>query len=457
MHLRHLRVQNVKLLRDMEVSFTTASGSPRMWTVFVGENRLCKTALLQTIAAAAAGADHGTQLVTDVVASWTDLRREEPQDAVIDATFGFSKERHARRVYPGFDVSHENPGREGAASPAPGIELRSSLRLAPGRRVLTGESRYEGWPPWHRVDVAEPRDVLTEARARGLRDWFVAGYGPTRLLPSPGKAARAFDPMQDRLRPLFGEALIGTGFVDLLTPELGRAFAKLLHEVFVEGGLLPHVTKLELRGRGGIQSAKDLVEAHRFELATGTKGGSIRVPAGWLSQGYQSLIAWVADFVGHILLEADMGIQASEMEGIVLVDEIDLHLHPKWQVKLVPALKKVFPRLQFIATTHSPMVLPALAAEEVWLLEQDDEGSVTARPSPTAPALLTGSELYGSFFDMSELYPNALGEKVRRYGNIATDPTRSEEEEAEVVRLRKELAAAGVTFDWEPVAREAAE
>jgi hypothetical protein len=271
--------------------------------------------------------------VTDVVASWTDLRRQEPVDATIEATFGFSNERHAVREYPGFDISRDQPERQGAASPVPGIELRSSLRLAPGRRVLSGDSRFEGWPPWYRVEgVDEPQDILTEARAKGLRDWFVAGYGPTRLLPSPGKASREFDPMQDRLRPLFGEALIGTGFMDLLSPELGRAFAKLLHEVFVVGGLLPHVTKLELRGRGGIQSAKDLVEAHRFEVATGTKG-SIRVPAGWLSQGYQSLIAWVADFVGHILLEAGADIAASEMEGLVLVDEIDLHLHPKWAAR----------------------------------------------------------------------------------------------------------------------------
>ncbi len=455
MHLRHLHVQNVKLLRDTTVSFTDASGSPRMWTVFVGENRLCKTTLLQTIAAAAAGGDHGTQLVTDVVASWPDLRLAEPVEAAIDATFGFSRERHARREYPGFEISRDDPSREGAASPAPGIELLSTLRLPPGRRVLTGDSRFIGWPPWS-LDAPEPQDILTIARAKSLRDWFVAGYGPTRLLPSPGKAARSFDPMQDRLRPLFGESLIGTGFVDLLSPELGRAFAKLLHKVFVEGGLLPHVTKLELRGRGGIQSAKDLVEAHRFELATGN-GSSIRVPAGWLSQGYQSLIAWVADFVGHILLEAGAAIEASEMEGLVLVDEIDLHLHPTWQVKLIPALKKVFPRLQFIATTHSPMVLPGLEAEEVWLLEQNEEGSVTARPSTRAPALLTGSELYGSFFDMNDLYPNRLGEKARRYGNLATDPTRSDDEDHEVLRLRAELARAGVTFDWDPVAREAAE
>ena len=96
MYVRSLRVQNVKLLRDVRIDFVDANGRPRMWTVFVGENRLCKTTLLQTIAAAACGGDRGTQLVTDVVASWPDLRKPVPLH--IEAEFGFSDS--ARRTYP---------------------------------------------------------------------------------------------------------------------------------------------------------------------------------------------------------------------------------------------------------------------------------------------------------------------------------------------------------------------
>lgn len=140
----------------------------------------------------------------------------------------------------------------------------------------------------------------------------------------------------------------------------------------------------------------------------------------------------------------------------MLVDEIDVHLHPTWQVRLIPALKKVFPRLQFIATTHSPMVLPALEQDEVWILSQDDEGSVRANPAPRSPALLTGSELYQSFFQLDELYPDDLGRKLRRYGELATDPLRSDTDEAELTGLGAELQRAGLEFDWEPVARESA-
>ena len=453
MYVRRIRVRNVKLLRDVTIGFTSADGSPRMWTVLVGENRLCKTTLLQTIAAAAAGVDRGTQLVSDVVASWPDLRI--PKEPIsIEAELGFSATRHQARHYPG--------EAEGAPPPS-GVLLESTLALEPDKRVFGGGSRYVPWasptmlrpspPGGKRVYHPVVPDPLAAARAKGLRDWFVAGYGPSRLLPAPGKAARQSEPTLDRLRPLFGESLIGTGFIDLLGEELGRAFVKVLETVFVEGGLLPHITALELRGRGGIRSARDLAEAQHFEMEAG--GKSIRVPATWLSQGYQSLIAWLADLVGQILLDVGEPVEARDMEGTVLADEIDLHLHPTWQVLLIPALKRVFPRLQFIATTHSPMVLPVLAAEEVILLSQDDEGSVVATPSRQSPALLTGSELYGAFFEIRKLDPEALGEKLHRYGTLASDPTRTDEEQREMERLGADLGAAGVTLDWEPVAREA--
>ena len=54
--------------------------------------------------------------------------------------------------------------------------------------------------------------------------------------------------------------------------------------------------------------------------------------------------------------------------GLVLIDEIDLHLHPKWQRQIVPALKEIFPKIQFFATTHSPQVIGECKPEEIVLL-----------------------------------------------------------------------------------------
>lgn len=424
MYLRHLHVQNVKLLRDVKIDFVGADGRPRMWTVFVGENRSCKTTLLQTIAAAASGRDQATHLTTDVVSSWPDLRRHPREVLSIDAEFACG---------------------ESGGEPY----LRTQLRLEQNRSVFDGRAHFKD-------GIDSDLDMRIAVGPNG----FVAGYGVGRMLREVGMAdrRRTGNPPLDRLKPLFGGDVIGTSFIALLGESLGRSFAQILQSVLVEGALLPHVTALELRGRGAIRSTQDLIDAQRFEMdIRDDHGERIRVPAAWLSQGYQSTIAWLADVVGQILLDHGTSVEAEDMEGCVLVDEIDLYLHPTWQVRLIPALKRVFPKLQFIATTHSPMVLSALAADEVWLLSHDAEGSVIATPAARSPALLTGSELFETFFEIHQLYPSDLGEKASKYGRLATDPTRTAEEDAQMLTLRHELAAAGIEFDWEPVPREVTE
>ena len=144
MYLRHLHVQNVKLLRDVDIDFVDAHGKPRMWTVFVGENRLCKTTLLQTIAVAASGRDKATHIATDVIESWPDLRRSRPNGTGtknvtgakidIEATFGFSPEGRGRRTLPRYNPPSVPP------------ILHSRLTLDPGRSVFEGASFYEEYP-----------------------------------------------------------------------------------------------------------------------------------------------------------------------------------------------------------------------------------------------------------------------------------------------------------------------
>jgi hypothetical protein len=137
----------------------------------------------------------------------------------------------------------------------------------------------------------------------------------------------------------------------------------------------------------------------------------------------------------------------------VPIDEIDLHLHPRWQARLVTALKAVFPKVQFVVTTHSPMVLPALTSEEVVLLDLDEQGNVTARTSDVSPMLLTGSELYRDFFGIDELEPKSIAEDHRRYAFLVGNPGRTDQEQEEMIALRKKLSGLGIDPGWEPVER----
>ncbi len=83
------------------------------------------------------------------------------------------------------------------------------------------------------------------------------------------------------------------------------------------------------------------------------------LPIKYLSAGYQSLIWMVLEIAYRMaVLNPDLLEEVTNLtSGIVLIDEIDLHLHPKWQWKVVEALKETFPKIQFIATTHSPIIL----------------------------------------------------------------------------------------------------
>ena len=73
-----------------------------------------------------------------------------------------------------------------------------------------------------------------------------------------------------------------------------------------------------------------------------------------------------------------------EGEGIVLIDEIDLHLHPKWQQLVIPGLCRIFPNCQFFISTHSPQVLTHVKAESVWVLcPVPGEGILAEQPKMT--------------------------------------------------------------------------
>jgi predicted ATP-binding protein involved in virulence len=91
------------------------------------------------------------------------------------------------------------------------------------------------------------------------------------------------------------------------------------------------------------------------------------MPFEYLSDGFRNVIAMVADIAHRAArLNPHYGIDAAiKTKGVVLIDELDLHLHPKWQRRIVDDLKEAFPGMQFIATTHSPFILQSLQAGEV--------------------------------------------------------------------------------------------
>ena len=108
------------------------------------------------------------------------------------------------------------------------------------------------------------------------------------------------------------------------------------------------------------------------------KDDKTEIPISKLSAGYQSLLWMIMDLAYRVCLLNPELESREQVTGIVLIDEIDLHLHPKWQWNVIEALRKTFAGVQFIIATHSPIVISA--AKEANLILLDDAGEVNYLP-----------------------------------------------------------------------------
>jgi predicted ATP-binding protein involved in virulence len=150
--------------------------------------------------------------------------------------------------------------------------------------------------------------------------------------------------------------------------------------------------------------------------------------------------------IGHFLLDDPTLKEAAHLSGLVLIDELDLHLHPTWQATFISALRKTFPRVQFVATTHSPLVLSSLRPDEIIVLELNDQDALTARTGDDVrdPRLRTVGELAAEFFEIDKLYPQPLGIKLNEYSVIAANRYRTSDELQRAQQLKAELLNQGI-------------
>ena len=144
-----------------------------------------------------------------------------------------------------------------------------------------------------------------------------------------------------------------------------------MHEL-LESTLFPEIKGFKF-GRYEIENDQVSV---RFE----TIDGDMRFDE--LGFGYQTTLTWLADFCKRMFELYPDAENPLHEEAVVLVDEIDLHLHPKWQRDLVPTLSKIFPNVQFIVTTHSPHVLQSMEDVNLYVLRRNAEsGEIEAERS----------------------------------------------------------------------------
>lgn len=123
------------------------------------------------------------------------------------------------------------------------------------------------------------------------------------------------------------------------------------------------------------------VMASDNEIMINTPNGEIYYE--YLSSGFKSIISILFGIIKDIEFRfKDPNIKAKDFDGIILIDELELHLHPIWQAKISNILKEVFPNVQFIVTTHSPHIIQNANPDEIIALKRDANGVVIKKEIP---------------------------------------------------------------------------
>jgi energy-coupling factor transporter ATP-binding protein EcfA2 len=234
----------------------------------------------------------------------------------------------------------------------------------------------------YRTDLVKIGDRV-QVRSRQLTPlqagtWPVVGFPPlrgasTRDLRGPYLESQPPYPVVDDLLPILA------GAVDYRFDDVKQWIVNTLFQRREGGENSPIPVE---RNRRQIETIFLLVAALtpglRLEFSEVTSSYQVLVrtddgvvPISQLSQGMSSIFGWIGTLLRRMYAIYPLSEHPKDEPALVLIDEIDAHLHPQWQRTVVPAIRKQFPRLQIIATTHSPLILPSLEPNEIIRLRRD--------------------------------------------------------------------------------------
>ena len=254
------------------------------------------------------------------------------------------------------DTRLRTVNKRGRREPVGGCELAWTADVGEGESVMWSTASSPG-SEWTKMRHRPILEALEQVRAPGGRWPLFAWYGVDRLGRQRGRS-RKIERMGDRweaydssLDPNLDEAPLLQWLQDEMLGDVGRRDRAEPERFFHKA-----VLETAIRATPGVEDAWYDATAQspvvRFEDGHAARWSE-------LSDGYHVFIALVADIARRaVMLNQFDGPDApARVEGVVLIDELDLHLHPRWQRVALPRLRQAFPRLQLIVTTHSPQVL----------------------------------------------------------------------------------------------------
>ena len=247
---------------------------------------------------------------------------------------------------------------------------------------------------------------------------LLLGYGATRLLPRTSRSmpSGGEDVWVDNLFDPFVPLNDAASWIGALPrnsfPDVARAIKELL----------------SLREQDVLERKRGRVAMRMFDTT---------VPLEQLSDGFQTVLALAADIMA-VMMRKWRSMRVAE--GIVLLDEIGSHLHPRWKMRIVTSLRAVFPKVQFIATTHNPLCLRGMNDSEVVVMHRYGENRIGAVTDlPGVRGLRVDQLLTSEHFGLSSTIDPEIEELFQEYYRLLALPKSSRTQQRRIEELRDRL------------------
>ncbi len=389
MYLRDFLIQDIRCFERVELEFPHVGEDYSGWIVLLGGNGMGKSTLLQAMAISLVGPLAGQRLLLNPD-GWVRQGKEYGELA-------------GSIVQGDDDVAWKLPSTRSPVVFVPAEKRKQpyEVRLAvTGREpVVLNATRYD--QPQLVPLLVDERALLSGPYAAGNPGWFSCGYGPfRRLLGGTSEEFRLMSSIgrEARYVTLFREGAALTHCLEWLSdlyirsidrnhPLRDRAGSALDAARRLIDSLLPGDVRV-----GGINS----------ESVSFRNGSGAEVSVLDLSDGYRSFLSLTIDILRRLddeppganrgtprmhhglssWMEDEDGEPRITAGGIVLIDEVDAHLHPSWQREIGFRLRRVFPRMQFIVTTHSPFVAQAASDGGLFVLRATAPGKAVEVEQP---------------------------------------------------------------------------